>query len=197
MIRALTVSGFLMAAGLTLTAAPADLESRRKAMKDLLAEQWEYTLSHSPEFASVLGDKRWNDKVSDFSQEEIERDLAKTKEFLNRFEAIDPTGFPEQEALTRTLLVRSFREQLEDARFKNWEMPVTQIYGIHLDAPQLVSLLSTSPRAASASWRPPSRCLCRRSCRTASGCRKRRALPEIPCRRRSPAGRARWGRGRP
>ena len=142
MIRALTVSGFLMAAGLTLTAAPADLESRRKAMKDLLAEQWEYTLSHSPEFASVLGDKRWNDKVSDFSQEEIERDLAKTKEFLNRFEAIDPTGFPEQEALTRTLLVRSFREQLEDARFKNWEMPVTQIYGIHLDAPQLVSLLS-------------------------------------------------------
>src|SRR6476619_1994259 len=142
MIRALTVSGFLMAAGLTLTAAPADLESRRKAMKDLLAEQWEYTLSHSPEFASILGNKRWNDKLSDFSQQEIERDLAKTKEFLNRFEAIDPTGFPEQEALTRTLLVRSFREQLEDARFKNWEMPVTQIYGIHLDAPQLVSLLS-------------------------------------------------------
>jgi uncharacterized protein (DUF885 family) len=143
MFRALALSGFLLAAGTTLTAAsPADLESRRKAMKDLLADQWEYTLSHSPEFASILGDKRWNDKLSDFSQEEIERDLAKTKEFLDRFEAIDPTGFPEQEALTRTLLVRSFREQLEDARFKNWQVPVTQIYGIHIDAPQLVSLLS-------------------------------------------------------
>ena len=142
MLRALTVSGFLMAAGLTLTAAPPDLESRRKAMKDLLADHWEYTLSHSPEFASILGDKRWNDKLSDFSQEEIERDLAKTKEFLDRFEAIDPTGFPEQEALTRTLSIRSFREQLEDARFKNWQVPVTQIYGIHIDAPQLVSLLS-------------------------------------------------------
>jgi uncharacterized protein (DUF885 family) len=131
-----------MTTGLSLTAAPADLESRRKAMKDLLAEQWEYNLSHNPEFASILGDKRWNDKLSDFSQEEIDKDLAKTKEFLDRFEAIDPTGFPEQEALTRTLLVRGFREQLEDARFKNWEMPVTQIYGIHIDAPQLVSLLS-------------------------------------------------------
>jgi uncharacterized protein (DUF885 family) len=131
-----------MTTGLSLTAAPADLESRRKAMKDLLAEQWKYNLSHNPEFASILGDKRWNDKLSDFSQEEIDKDLAKTKEFLDRFEAIDPTGFPEQEALTRTLLVRGFREQLEDARFKNWEMPVTQIYGIHIDAPQLVSLLS-------------------------------------------------------
>jgi uncharacterized protein (DUF885 family) len=131
-----------MTTGLSLTAAPADLESRRKAMKDLLAEQWEYNLSHNPEFASILGDKRWNDKLSDFSQEEIDKGLAKTKEFLDRFEAIDPTGFPEQEALTRTLLVRGFREQLEDARFKNWEMPVTQIYGIHIDAPQLVSLLS-------------------------------------------------------
>jgi uncharacterized protein (DUF885 family) len=142
MFRILTVTGFLMTTGLSLTAAPADLESRRKAMKDLLAEQWEYNLSHNPEFASILGDKRWNDKLSDFSQEEIDKDLAKTKEFLDRFEAIDPTGFPEQEALTRTLLVRGFREQLEDARFKNWEMPVTQIYGIHIDAPQLVSLLS-------------------------------------------------------
>ncbi len=143
MLRSLALSGFLLAASVTLTAAsPGDLESRRKAMKDLLAEHWEYTLSHSPEFASILGDKRWNDKLSDFSQEEIERDLAKTKEFLGRFEAIDSSGFPEQEALTRTLSIRSFREQLEDARFKNWQVPVTQMYGIHIDAPQLVAVLS-------------------------------------------------------
>jgi uncharacterized protein (DUF885 family) len=142
-MRFVTVSALLLATGLTLSAAPpADVEARRKQMNDLLAEQWEYTLSHNPEFASILGDKRWNDKITDFSQEAIEKDLARTREFLGRFEAIDPAGFPEQEALTRTLLVRSFREQLEDARFKNWEMPVTQFYGIHIDAPQLVSLLS-------------------------------------------------------
>ena len=142
-LRASTVTAFLMAAGVTLTAAaPADLETRRKAMKDLLADHWEYTLSHNPEFASILGDKRWNDRWTDFSQAEIEAGLAKTKEYLGRFESIDPIGFPDQEALTRTLLVRSFREQLEDARFKNWEIPVTQIYGVHIDAPQLVSLLS-------------------------------------------------------
>lgn len=137
------VTVFLVVTGLTLAAAPAaDLEARRKQMNDLLADHWEYTLSHNPEFASILGDKRWNDKLTDFSQEEIDAGLAKSKEYLARFEAIDPTGFPEQEALTRTLSIRSFREDLEDARFKNWQVPVTQIYGIHIDAPQLVSLLS-------------------------------------------------------
>src|SRR5437588_7887953 len=51
---------------------PSPLESRRKALNDLLAEQWEYRLRTSPLFASFLGDKRWNDKLDDFSQEAIE-----------------------------------------------------------------------------------------------------------------------------
>jgi uncharacterized protein (DUF885 family) len=137
------VTALLLAATGAAPERPADnVEARRKAFTVLLAEHWEYTLSHSPEFASILGDKRWNDKVSDVSAKAIEEDLGKTKDFLSRFEAVDTAGFPEQEALTKTLLVRRFRETLENARFKNWEMPVSQISGIHLQAPQLVSLLS-------------------------------------------------------
>lgn len=51
-----------------VSAAPADLEARRDALNKLLVEHWEYGLSRSPEFASILGDKRWNDQLSDFSQ---------------------------------------------------------------------------------------------------------------------------------
>ncbi len=50
----------------------ADLESRRKALNDLLDEQWEYTLQHNPFLASILGDKRYNDQIDDFSQEAID-----------------------------------------------------------------------------------------------------------------------------
>src|ERR1700682_1785148 len=39
-------------------------------------------------------------------------------------------------------MVRNIRLQLEGARFKGWEMPVTQFGGIHIDTPQLVSVLS-------------------------------------------------------
>ena len=40
---------------------------RRKALNDLFHEYWEANLEHSPEFASSIGDKRYNDKISDFS----------------------------------------------------------------------------------------------------------------------------------
>jgi uncharacterized protein (DUF885 family) len=119
-----------------------DLEDRRKALNDLLADEWEYTLRTNPTFASMLGDKRWNDKMGDFSQKFIEDDLEQSKKYLVRFEAIDTTGFPEQEALNKTLMVRDLRMFIEGARFKSWEMPVSQFGGVHINLPQLVSVLS-------------------------------------------------------
>src|ERR1700689_5285851 len=83
-----------------------DVERRRKALNDLLADRWEYTLRTSPIFASFLGDKRWNDQLDDFSQKAIDDDLDQSKKYLVRFEAIDTSGFPEQEALNKTLMVR-------------------------------------------------------------------------------------------
>lgn len=100
----------LSAIVLTLSAiaasADASLETRRKAMNDLLQEQWEYSLRSSPIFASFLGDKRYNDQLDDFSQKHIDDDLAQARRFLDRFEAIDTTGFAEQEALNKQLMVR-------------------------------------------------------------------------------------------
>src|ERR1700737_2828314 len=85
---------------------PTDPEGRRKILNDLLAERWEYTMRTNPIYASILGDKRWNDKLDDASQEAIDRDLAETKKFLARFAALDSTGFPQQEQLNKTLMVR-------------------------------------------------------------------------------------------
>jgi uncharacterized protein (DUF885 family) len=126
----------------TAPQSPSSLESRRKALNDLLAEQWEYTLRTYPIFASYLGDKRWNDKLDDFSQEAIDRNLEETQKFLTRFEAIDTSGFPEQEALNKPLMDRDLQMRLAGARFKGWEMPVNQAGGIQVWLPQLVNLLS-------------------------------------------------------
>jgi uncharacterized protein (DUF885 family) len=119
----------------------ADLEARRKALNDLLNEQWEYNMRTHPIYASILGDKRYNDKIDDLSQEAIDADLRQQRSFLARFEAIDTTGFPDQEVLNQKLMVRDLRMGLEGARFKPWEMPVDQQSGIHIDLPQLVNVL--------------------------------------------------------
>jgi uncharacterized protein (DUF885 family) len=90
--------------------------------------------AHQPEWASLLGDKRYNDKWSDFSQAGIDADLKASADFLKRFEAVDTTGFPLQEQLNRELMVRQLSQNLEGARFKDWEMPLAQNSGIHVDA---------------------------------------------------------------
>jgi uncharacterized protein (DUF885 family) len=135
----------MLGAALTAFAAPPPpapgLEARRKALNDLLTEQWEYVLRTNPEFASILGDRRYNDKSSDNSLPAIQKDLVVTADFLKKFEAIDTTGFPEQEALNKTLMVRDLKETLEGAKFKSWEMPVAQNYGIYLNGPQFVNYL--------------------------------------------------------
>jgi uncharacterized protein (DUF885 family) len=138
----LLIAAMLIPAAFAAANPPADLEARRKALNDLLHEQWEYNMRTSPIYASILGDKRYNDKLDDFSQKAIDDNLAQTRRFLERFEAIDTTGFPEQEILNKELMVRDLKMGLEGARFKPWEMPVTQEGGIHIDAPQLVSVLS-------------------------------------------------------
>src|SRR6202050_291783 len=132
----------LLCSGVFAAAPQSDLDARRKALNDLLAERWEYSLRTSPIFASILGDKRWNDKLDDFSQKAIDDDLEQSKKYLARFTAIDTSGFPEQEVLNKTLMVRDLQMALDGARFKSWEMPVTQFGGVHIDLPQLVSVLS-------------------------------------------------------
>jgi uncharacterized protein (DUF885 family) len=117
------------------------VDQRIKQLHELLAEQWEYSLKSNPEFASILGDRRYNDKLSDNSEAAITKDLAQSRSFLKRFEAIDTTGFPAQEQLNRDLMILNLRDRVDSAKFKDWEMPVTQFGGIHLDMAQLVTAL--------------------------------------------------------
>ena len=135
------VAAFAASAAFAADAPKSDLEGRRKALNDLLTEQWDYTMETNPEYASILGDKRWNDKSSDNSLAAVQKDLVKQAEFLKRFEAIDTTGFPEQEQLNKTLMIRDLRQTLDGAKFKNWEIPVAQNYGIQIDAPRFVGYL--------------------------------------------------------
>jgi len=129
----------LLSAGAGADKKPAaSLEQRREQLNALLKEEWEYVLKTNPEFATILGDKRFNDKVSDYSEKAVYADIEETKKFLSRFEAVDTSGFPEQEQLNKTLMVRTLREQLDGVKFEDWLMPVNQFWGVQIGLPQRV-----------------------------------------------------------
>lgn len=121
-----------------------DLESRRKALNALFAQIWEDRLSHDPEFASTIGDKRWNDQLTDYSVEAYNARLERGREYLLKLGEIDTAGMNDQENLSKELMVRQLVEQQEESQFKPWEMPVNQFAGIHLSLAQLVPQLSFS-----------------------------------------------------
>jgi len=121
-------------------AASASVEARRQQLLSLFDEQWEYELRTNPEWATTLGDKRYNDRLSDNSAEFFQSDLEQTRKFLARFEAIDPTGLSHQDGLSRELMIRELRQNIEGAQFTHWEMPVNQMGGPHLELPDLVTL---------------------------------------------------------
>ena len=120
----------------------ASLDKRRRALQDLLKEQWDDSLRRAPEYASILGDRRWNDQSSDLSEAAALANIASAKKFLKRFEAIDTTGFDEQEKLDKELMLLDLRNDIEDETFTPWLMPVTQMAGYHLNAAQIPALLT-------------------------------------------------------
>ena len=110
----------------------ASVAARRAQLHDALQSEWEYDLRTHPEFATYVGDTRYNDRLGDYSPAAIAQEQEHARQQLKLFEAIDTSGFPEEEALNQKLMVRNLREDLEESKFKDWEMPVTQFMGLHL-----------------------------------------------------------------
>ena len=119
----------------------ADLAARRQQLSQLLDEQWQYTLREQPEFATIIGDLRYNDKFSDISLAHVEQQRKDGEAFLKKFEAVDTTGFPEQEVLNQQLMVRNLKENLEATTLKLYLMPEDQFGGLHLGLAQFVALI--------------------------------------------------------
>jgi uncharacterized protein (DUF885 family) len=120
----------------------ADLDKRRKALADVIEEQWQYSLKVQPEYASILGDRRYNNQSSDLSAAEQKREAEQNRAFLKRLEAIGTTGFDESEKINKTLLVHNLRDAIANYEGRDYEMPVNQMGGFHLFAAQLPSMLS-------------------------------------------------------
>jgi uncharacterized protein (DUF885 family) len=130
----------LLCTGGTLRSAETKkLEARRQELKQLIAEQWEYAMRETPEFATIIGDYRYNDRWSDISLAHVAETQKDAQKWLVRFEAIDTTGFPEQEKLNQQLMVRNLKEQMEGTDLKLYEMPVDQFFGAHLQLAQFVA----------------------------------------------------------
>ncbi len=111
-----------------------------EALNALYAEVWQDRLAHHPEFATAVGDPRYNDRLDTYTAAAYNDELARGAGYLQRLSAISEDGLPEADRLSRDLLLRALVEQQEGSVFKPWQMPVNQFSGLQVDLPQLQSI---------------------------------------------------------
>src|SRR5262245_22854253 len=98
LLRALSIVGLVAAVcvgslpKLPATAQAKASESHHDQLLSLFNEEWQYRPRTHPEFATMLGDKRYNDRLGDQSAAFFKSDLEQKQKFLAACEAIDPTG---------------------------------------------------------------------------------------------------------
>ncbi len=122
------------------TSAKGDRPSAADKLHTLFEEEWQYHLKTRPEEATEYGDNRYNDRLNDRSAQFHQADVEQKRKFLAEFEAISSAGLSDEDSLSRTLMIRGLRQDIEGAEFKPWEMPVNQMDGLHLHLPDLVTL---------------------------------------------------------
>jgi len=104
---------------------------RIAAQNALFEEQYQSDLKYFPERATAFGDYRYNDKLADYSMEAIAQRNKTNQEFLVRLQAIDTTGFSDQDQLSHDLMARVLQQRITDYNFKEYEMPINQQNGVH------------------------------------------------------------------
>jgi len=113
-----------------------------KTLNAIFSDYWQDQLKHEPEFASSIGDNRYNDQLRDYSVQAYNDSLARGRGFLSRLAEVDTAGMSTQEQLSKDLLLHELIQNQQEARFKPWEMPVTQFGGLQISLPQLVPRLT-------------------------------------------------------
>jgi len=104
-----------------------------KATRDLralFAEDWDYRMEQSPEWASRLGDRRWNNRWEDVSLDAIERREKHTQAALASLRRIDRRKLPVAEQLNYDLFERQCEVALEGYRYQGHLLPLNQLEGI-------------------------------------------------------------------
>jgi uncharacterized protein (DUF885 family) len=142
----------LFIAATSFAQSAAAIDARKQALAKLVDDYWSYRLEHNPELASTMGDRRWNDRLTDRSAAATEASAKQAAVFLARAEAIPSAALDEQDAITKIVLVKQLQNEIEDVRTKTYEMPITQFNGVYLSIPQSSSLMPFATEKDYADW---------------------------------------------
>jgi uncharacterized protein (DUF885 family) len=116
-----------------------DVQARHKNLRSIADDYWEFYLRENPEAATVLGEYKYNARLSDYSLAHVEVARKQAADLLDRARAVDTAGLSDADRLDQQLLVQTLTDRLESIRLRRYEMPLDQMNGAHLTFPQIAT----------------------------------------------------------
>ena len=102
----------------------------QKKFKEFLDKNWQDSLEKSPLFASLLGDKRYDEKVSSNSIEDFFIEKEYESYVLDVLSQIDPNNLSEEDQLNYRLLKSDYEISLEGREYPGYYMRLNQRGGV-------------------------------------------------------------------
>jgi uncharacterized protein (DUF885 family) len=126
-------------------------DSADQQARALFASDWQWRLQNQPEFATAIGDYRYDATLSDTSLAASRAATAHERNMLEQARLIEPERLTGQDRLSYDLFVEQKERRLKAAGFYPYDpQPLTAQYGIHLNFPRLVAMM---PFATEADYR--------------------------------------------
>ena len=101
-----------------------------KDFKNYLAKSWEMSLSQSPIYASMLGDKRFNTEIVSNSADEIKKRKLKVIDSYDEFKTFNINDLSESNRLNYMILDKDFSLEIDSHNYPEHFMDLNQRGGI-------------------------------------------------------------------
>lgn len=111
-------------------------------MAELCSDYWNWRMADSPEFASAVGIRDYDDQLDDLSFEAHQRRYDQCKAFLARARDLEPRQTLQQDLANLKTFEAEIRAYVDGFRFQGFLMPIGYSEGVHVDFERLVSYMT-------------------------------------------------------
>ena len=109
-----------------------------ESLKTFFQDEWEQNLANYPEYATYLGDNRYNDRLTDMSLDAVTKRQNQTQTSLDELSKIDRNTISTEYKLYYDLYVDKLKQSIEGQQYKEHLRPINQMGGIQISAANLV-----------------------------------------------------------
>lgn len=127
------VSGFVLGSAVLVSAQPTP-EVRFLTLVDTI---WLQDLEEYPQFATKVGEHRFNDSLNKVSLADSERRYEARLDYVERLNRIGREDLSAEQQINYDILHRILRDEITEHEFGDHLMPINQRRGFHIDFPEL------------------------------------------------------------